>query len=113
MVALFPCVDQIRFSKVVIKHSTCSSSEVLDHPGEVIAVGVAVPDEEDVLVALVELVAALVRVALTCGPHLTRGPGPGGRVAGVIGARGRAVTPLPDTWYESQCCGHCSSSFLT
>ena len=52
---------------------TCSSGEALDHPREVIAVGVAVPDEEDVLVALVELVAALVWVAIACGPHLTRG----------------------------------------
>ena len=55
---------------------TCSSSEALDHAGEVIAVGVAVSDEEDVLVALVELVAALGRVAIACGPHLTRGAGP-------------------------------------
>ena len=52
---------------------TCSSSEALDHAGEVIAVGVAVPDEEDVLVALVDLVAALVWVTIACGPHLTRG----------------------------------------
>ena len=55
---------------------TCSSSEALDHAGEVIAVGVAVSDEEDVLIALVELVAALGRVAIACGPHLTRGAGP-------------------------------------
>ena len=52
---------------------TCSSSEALDHAGEVITVGVAVPDEEDVLVALVDLVTALGRVTIACGPHLTRG----------------------------------------
>ena len=73
VVALFPCVIHIQLSKVVIKFITCSSGEALDHPGEVIAVCVAVPDEEDVLVALVELVAALVRVTIACGPHLTRG----------------------------------------
>ena len=69
----FLALFKFSFSKVVIKHTTCSSSEALDHPGEVIAVGVAVPDEEDVLVALVELVAALVWVTIACGPHLTRG----------------------------------------
>ena len=51
---------------------TCSRSEVLDHAGEVIAVGVAVADEEDVLVALVELVAALGGVAIARGLHLAR-----------------------------------------
>ena len=114
VVALLPWVDQIQFSKVVIKQQTCSSSEVLDHPREVIAVGVAVPDKEDVLVGLVELVTALVRVAQACCPHLTRGPRPGGWVAWVIGARGLAVTPLPDTWVWAtmQCCCYCSSSFI-
>ena len=52
--------------------NTCSSSEALDHAGEVVAVGVAVPDEEDILAGLVQLGAALGGVTLTCGPHLAR-----------------------------------------
>ena len=98
VLALFPSVVQIQLSKVVINHTTCSSSEALDHPREVIAVGVAVPDEEDVLVALVELVAALVRVAVACGPHLTRGAGPRGWVSRVIGTRGFAVSEFTKTY---------------
>ena len=52
--------------------NTCSSSEALDHAGEVVAVGVAVPDEEDVLAGLVQLVTAIGGITLTCGPHLAR-----------------------------------------
>ena len=98
VLALFPSVVQIQLSKVVINHTTCSSSEALDHAGEVIAVCVAVTDEEDVLVALVELVAALGWVAVACGPHLTRGAGPRGWVSRVIGTRGFAVSEFTKTY---------------
>ena len=97
VVALFPSVVEIQLSKVVINHTTCSSSEALDHPREVIAVGVAVPDEEDVLVALVELVAALVWIAVACGPHLTRGARSRGWIPRVIGTRGFAVSEFTKT----------------
>ena len=91
---------------------TCSRGEAGHHAGEVVVVGVAVADEEDVLVILGQLRGAVGGVAVPGGPHLAvdnthnyqhccghlaGGPGTGGGVAGVGGAVSRAVAPLPDT----------------
>ena len=49
---------------------TCSRGEAGHHAGEVVVVGVAVADEEDVLVILGVLRGAVGGVAVAGGPHL-------------------------------------------
>ena len=72
---------------------TCSSRQVAHHPREVVAVGVAVAQEEDVLVVPGQPLSALVREGEAGGLDLTGGTVTSGGVALVTGAGGGAVTP--------------------
>lgn len=76
-----------------VKPLTCSRGQVLHHAGQVIAVGVAVAQEQDVLVAPGQPVSALVREGQPRRLDMTGGAVPSGGVAAVTGTRGLAVTP--------------------
>ena len=60
---------------------TCSRRQVLHHPRQVVTVGVAVAQEEDVLVSPGQPLLALVREGQPCGLDLTGGTLPSGGVA--------------------------------
>ena len=77
---------------------TCSSCQVCHHPREVVADGVAVAQEQDVLVVPGQPLSALVREGEAGGLDLTGGTVTSGGVALVTGARGGAVTPAVPIW---------------
>ena len=78
---------------------TCGRGEAGEHPGQVVGGGVAVAEEEDVLVRGGQLRGAVRGEALARGAHLARAP------ARVVrgGAAGHAVAPVPGTWGEPLC----------
>ena len=73
---------------------TCGRGEAGQHPGQVVGGGVAVAEEEDVLVRGGQLRGAVRGEALARGAHLTRAP------ARVVRGRaaGHAIAPVPGTW---------------
>ena len=72
---------------------TCSSGQVLHHSREVVTVGVAVAEKEDVLVRPGQSVLTLSREGQACGLNLTCRTISTGRISRVSWTGGAAVTP--------------------